>query len=78
MATPLLIAWPYAAVTFLGTPAKRDDMGGIRIAAAICRRAAFVLMAYGMIAVPFSYHLSAHMVLDFPGTELLMHCTSQS
>ena len=67
MAAPLLIAWPYAAVSFLGIPANRDDMAGIRIAAAICRRVAYVLMAYGMIAVPFSFMLSAHMVLDYPG-----------
>ena len=71
MAAPLLIAWPYAAVSFLGTPANRDDMSGIRIAAAICRRATYVLMACGMIAVPFSFRLSAHLVLDYPGTSCL-------
>ena len=74
MAAPLLIAWPYAAVSFLGTPANRDDMSGIRIAAAICRRATFVLMAFGMIAVPFSFRLGAHLVLDFPGISSVLAC----
>ncbi|GAX78154.1 hypothetical protein CEUSTIGMA_g5596.t1 [Chlamydomonas eustigma] len=71
LAAPLLMVWPYAAVAFLGIPQNREDMSGIRMAAAICRRLTFLLMAFDIVVIPFSYDLSAHLVLDFPDSGLL-------